>query len=142
MTIRYISIGISLAVLLVLVGMFGWYFFNSGPFRSASAAQTFWAWSAFTGIPPIISIAITRNTKHSPSHIFSAVISLLYGLVIAYIVISIVFFGAPAGSPVMVLLGWLLLLPILLPLWIINIVIEVCCRIHHRKKNQPIPSEP
>ena len=142
MNCRYISIGLSAVVFLGIAGVFGVFgLLFSGPLDPFSAFLNTLLCIALLGFPPIISITISVFSKHIASHIFSAIISLLYGSAIAYVIISIVFFGAPAGSPVMALLGGILLLPILLPLWIVNIVIEVCCRIRHRKKNQPTPSE-
>jgi hypothetical protein len=90
----------------------------------------------FSVFPQIVSIVISVYSKHFLPHVLSATVSLLHGYCFA--AYSIMMFLAHVGTPLVLPGLWVLLLPILLPLWIAAIVIEI----RHRKKSQQTSTEP
>jgi len=128
MELRAFSIRLAVAGMLGIGGTYGWFFLD-GLFGD----HLFFCLKCYVlnGFPLIVTMAIAVYSKHPLSHIFSATTSFLYTLAFALIIIG-AYLHVVDGP--LVILVWLVLLPYLLPLWITNLIIEICQR---RKKPEP-----
>jgi len=135
MKLRNISIGLSVVVMIGIVGI--WVFAMGGPApNNFDSLFSLLFICVVSVLPQVVSIVISVCVKHSLSQIFSAIVSLLHGYCFA--AYSIMGFLAHLGTPLILPMLWFLLMPVILPLWIAAIVIEW----RYRKKNKPILSEP
>jgi hypothetical protein len=135
MTLRNVSIGLSAAVLL---GIYGFWIFlilsDSNPLMLLIILFIVAPFIISSVFPQIVSIVISVYSKHLVSHIIAATISVLHGLFFAVACIHEVWLYLPFSG--------ILLMPVLLPLGLTAIIIEIYYRIYYRKKNQKVRTEP
>ena len=129
MNLRTVTIGLSAAVLLGTIG-FG---LTIGGLNELTVFITLFL--PLCCFPQIVSIVISICTRHPVSQILSATASLLYTFnLVGYIVHTM----SGQGNALIVFCLGILHLPILLPLWITALVIDV----KHRKKTEHARIEP
>ena len=130
MNLRTLSIKLSVFGMLIIGGTYGWFLLDRLFGDTIDAIFVFLMYYVFNGFPLMINMAISVYSRHLFSHILSATTSLLYTLAFALTIIG-TFYGVYDGPAViLVWILWLTFLPILLPLLIITLVIEL----RHRKK--------
>ena len=134
MPLRTLSIGLSAAVLLGICGFWVLVFFFLSEGDLPVIPFIFAPFIISSVFPQIVSIVISVYSKHLVSHIIAATISVLHGLFFAVACIHEVWLYLPFSG--------ILLMPVLLPLGLTAIIIEICYRIYHRKKNQKVQTEP
>jgi len=135
MSLRNVSIGLSAAVLLGIVVFLGNITFGEGIIHMVLATLGV---LLFCGFPPIISIMLSARAKNFFSQVILSAASLFYGVWFTYVMYEAFYVNSDALSGVVLLFVGIFFLPILLPIWLVAIVVEIW----HRKKYLQVRTEP
>ena len=120
--LRNVTIWPSCVVLLGITGFLAYTASSDGIARMVFGTPLF---LLFCGFPPIVSIVLSTKLKNPFSHILLVITSFLYGVWFAYLMYDAFYLNRDALSGVVLFCVGIFALPVLLPLWILAIIVEV-----------------
>jgi hypothetical protein len=91
----------------------------------------------FGGGPPVVSIIVSICSKSSISQVILAGTSLLYGVWFAYIVYETFYVHPDPQSGIILVFVGICALPVLLPLWLIAVVVDIVMRCRKKQAAPP-----